>query len=115
MSRAHTRETLASGLKQASAVLQMSPGMPATWNLPALSHAFEAVNDGGKVAGTAPAWPSRGIGTDGDEPGHGGRPEQATTCRKPAVEKPQETLLRELTRAADGRRPDRRRRLAGQP
>ena len=34
---AHTRETLASGLKQASAVLRMEPGDPGGWNLPAIA------------------------------------------------------------------------------
>ncbi len=34
----------ASGLKQASAVLQWSPGVPTAWNLPALSSAFEAMS-----------------------------------------------------------------------
>src|SRR5262249_246423 len=35
---------VASGLKQASAVLQWSQGMPVAWNLPALSSAFEAMS-----------------------------------------------------------------------
>src|SRR5262249_30807820 len=36
-------EVLASGLKQASAVLQWSQGVPASWNLAALQGAFEAL------------------------------------------------------------------------
>ncbi len=45
VNRVNTRETLASSLKQASAVLQWSPGMPGTWTLPALSHAIEAIGE----------------------------------------------------------------------
>ncbi len=37
-------KALASGLKQASAVLQWSQGVPSAWNLPALSGAFEAMS-----------------------------------------------------------------------
>ena len=28
----------------------MSPGMPTTWNLPAIRHAFDAIKDGGQDA-----------------------------------------------------------------
>jgi RND superfamily putative drug exporter len=45
LTRAHSRETLASGLKQASAVLQWSQAIPSGWNLPALNRAFEAIGD----------------------------------------------------------------------
>src|SRR5262249_18295792 len=48
VTRAHTRETLATSLKQASAALQWSPGVPATWNLPALGEAFKAMGESRK-------------------------------------------------------------------
>jgi RND superfamily putative drug exporter len=87
--RAHARDTLASSLKQASAVLQWTPGVPATWNLHALNSAFEAMGtESGSRAGTSP--PAK------DQPG------LAQETAKPKVEKPQEVLLRELTRAAAG-------------
>jgi putative drug exporter of the RND superfamily len=103
VNRAHSRETLASGLKQASAVLHWNPGMPATWNLSALSRAIDAVKDEKKDAGTRPATarfkPSE---TTGGPPGKTVQVPASTAGIKPAVEKPQETLLRELTRAALG-------------
>ncbi len=104
-------QALASGLKKASAVLQWSRGMPSAWNLPALSGAFEAMSQqaappskdkGTAVAKTAP----------GSKPGAANpSPSIADTARvpdkpkgsdKPKVESPQEVLLRELTRAAEG-------------
>jgi RND superfamily putative drug exporter len=63
--------------------------MPATWTLPALNNAFAALGEGGRPPvsnGTAASAPSS-------------RGEEAT---KPKPEKPQEVLLRELTRAATG-------------
>jgi putative drug exporter of the RND superfamily len=104
VSRAHTPESLASGLKQASVVLQWSPGMPTTWNLSALSHAFDNVKggkkDSGAVAATASVKPSEAtnkspVRSVPDQP-------KAAAAARPAAEKPQETLLRELTRAAQG-------------
>jgi len=89
LTRAHSRQALASSLKQASAVLQWSQGMPASWNLPALNHAFEAIGDQSR----SPA-PSSTVAT-----AQHGRGEETGT---PKVEKPQEVLLRELTRAAAG-------------
>jgi putative drug exporter of the RND superfamily len=107
VSRAHTRETLASGLQQASAVLKMSPGMPATWNLPALKRAFDAVNDSGKVTDTVPGMAGpRESAPAGDETWSTGRTAQSDVpdepAHKPTTLKPHETLLRELLRAADG-------------
>jgi putative drug exporter of the RND superfamily len=107
VSRAGTRETLASGLKQASAMLQMSPGNPVTWNLPALKRAFEAVRDNGK--GTdAPLSNSepRRLARSNETAWAGGRAARSESreerAPKQAVEKPQETLLREILRAANG-------------
>jgi RND superfamily putative drug exporter len=100
VNHAHARESLASSLKQASAVLQWSPGTPATWSLSALSQAFDSVKDGKKGTGTlaSATGPQRRQATSS--------PSLATptgsVAAKPAVEKPQETLLRELTRAAQG-------------
>ena len=66
--------------------------MPATWNLPAFGHAFEAWR--AKDDGRAEAGRHRATA----------RPPKPTPVpsAKQNVEKPQETLLRELTRAADG-------------
>ena len=105
--RAHTRETLASGLKQASTIFQMSPGMPATWNLPALRHAFEHVQDSGKGTETPPALSeSRRSGATGEATWESGKGAQSQSPEDPkqkqVAEKPQETLLRELNRAASG-------------
>jgi RND superfamily putative drug exporter len=104
LSRATTRETVASGLKQASAAIQWSTGMPATWNLSALRHALDAVSDGKKGAGapaaTAPAKPTQSSSQASLKTVQTRPP--ATADPNPAVEKPQETLLRELTRAASG-------------
>ena len=119
VSRAHTRETLASGLKQASAVLQWSPGMPATWNLAGpQSRIRQPSKDGKKGAGATAATASvkpRGGNRHVSRQDRSRTNRTGTAAAKPAAEKPQETLLRELTRAAAGRRPDRRRRRAGQP
>ena len=107
VSRAHTRETLASGLKQASAVLQMSPGMSVSWNLPALKRVFDAVKESGKATDSlpnmaesrrsppnpAPTWVS--AGTPRSEL-------REDPAQEPVAFNPQETLLRELLRAADG-------------
>jgi len=102
LNRAHTRETLASSLKQASAVLQLSQGVPATWNLPALSHAFDALEETAKTP--APAAKAGRQGSKAAEPAVKVAKAQPAggPVGKQAVEKPQEVLLRELTRAADG-------------
>ncbi len=107
VSRAHTRETVASGLKQASKIFQMSPGMPATWNLPALRHAIEYVQDSGKGTDASPALSeSRRSGATGEATWDSGKVAQSQSSedvkQKQAAEKPQETLLRELNRAASG-------------
>jgi len=89
VARAHSRETLVSSLKRASAIFRWSQGTSATLDLPALNNAFEAMNDPPPPRSpdttVAKAQPGRGSETD-----------------TPKVEKPQEVLLRELTRAADG-------------
>ena len=59
LNRARNRETMASGIKQASAVLQMSPAMPGPWNLPVLRHAFAAIKDSGKDSGEHERRPAR--------------------------------------------------------
>jgi RND superfamily putative drug exporter len=131
LTRATTRETLASGLKQASAVIQWSPGMPATWGLRALSHAIDAGNDAKKDAG-APAATAGAKTTETSSKAPVQMAQKrppATADSNPAAEKPQETLLRELTHAASGaaqiadgatranlgRSSDRRRSHTGQP
>jgi RND superfamily putative drug exporter len=112
LSRAHTREALASGLKQASAVLQWSQGMPATWNLPALSGAFEAMSQQAgppsKAKGrpnSSPAPPAGPAAAPVRQPparGPGAESQGPRPADRPKVESPPEVLLRELTRAAEG-------------
>ena len=107
LNRARNRETMASGIKQASAVLQMSPAMPGPWNLPVLRHAFEAIKDSGKDSGAARKTArSDGSGSKHNAAGPAVKMAQALPGVGPAgeqtAEQPQETLLRELTRAADG-------------
>ena len=85
VNHAHTRETLASGLKKASAMLQWSPAMSATSKLPAIAQAFDSMKEGtpkntGIAQGMGPA-----------ERGKGASPLDEK------VAKPQETLLGELT------------------
>ena len=48
VARANTGEALASGLKQASAVLQWTNGLPAPWNLPVLNNAFAGFGERGR-------------------------------------------------------------------
>jgi putative drug exporter of the RND superfamily len=99
VTRAHQRDALKSSLKQASAILQWSPGMSPAWNLPALGQAFETMGDASKAA-PRQAQSDKELASrtsEGKEPKKGG-----TAGAKPSVEKPQEMLLRELTRAADG-------------
>jgi RND superfamily putative drug exporter len=109
--QAQSRQALASGMKQASAALQWSQGVPATWNLPAISGAFEAL----RLAPPAGAKAKGAAGTKSDvheatapavaaaqkSPGLQGT-ERPKAEEKPKVESPPEVLLRELTRAADG-------------
>ncbi len=113
LSRAHAREAVASGLKQASTVLQWSQGMPTAWNLPALSSAFEAMSQPSvppaktpgaaappKAALAAPPQAARAPKTSA-----GGRtlePAKTKTAEPQKIESPQDVLLRELTRAAQG-------------
>ena len=109
---------LASGLKKASAVVQWSQGLPAAWNLPALSGAFEAmsqrsdqasrskINDGPTLA------PTIKTGTAKSESAITDALAALTATREPEkskvvaqklkVESPRDLLLRELTRAAEG-------------
>ncbi len=109
-----TGETLASGLNQASAVMQLSQGMPAAMNLPALSRAFEALNPQAilrskekpdKASKPTPAAPVEGANPAPAKGNAAGilageiKPKPAVT---PRIESPQEVLLRELTRAAEG-------------
>jgi RND superfamily putative drug exporter len=72
--------------------------MPATWGLSALSHAIDAVKDAKKDPGG-----TRATETAGKAPvKSASSPPRATAGSNPPAEKPQETLLRELTRAASG-------------
>ncbi len=107
LGRTGARDTFASGLKQASAVLQMSPAMPGPWNLPVLRRAFEAIQDSGRDSVAA-----RGMTrSEGSAPqSKAAEPDVKTAAERApggpageqAGEQPQETLLRELSRAADG-------------
>src|SRR5262249_38440189 len=99
----------------ASAVLEWSQGMPAAWNLPALSSAFEAMSQQAappsKAKGAAGAPPQAAMSS---QPKAAAAPQRAMAPQPPAtvaqaqaapgpkVETPQEVLLRELTRAAEG-------------
>jgi RND superfamily putative drug exporter len=102
VNRATTGENVASGLKQASAVLEWSPGLPGSWNLPALGHALGALgsfgNAPGALAGSAAAEGKAGAAAAGAAKA---QPRGGTATGQP-VEQPQEVLLRELTRAASG-------------
>lgn len=97
-------EALATGLKQASAVLQWSQGMPTSWNLTALRGAFEALSQDSssevraKPAGSKP--PAAMPGRTASVPQ--GKTAPPADQAKPKVETPPEVLLRELTRAAEG-------------
>jgi putative drug exporter of the RND superfamily len=90
VTRAHSGEALASTLQQASAVLRWSKGVTTAFNLPALNSAVA------------------GMSGDRESPKSSNTTNSAAqTVRTPesarsSVEKPQEYLLRELTRAADG-------------
>jgi RND superfamily putative drug exporter len=109
-----TGEALASGLKQASAAMQLSQGMPAAWNLPALSRAFEALSQ--QAMSQSKAKPAAGAKPAPASPKEGAKPAPATidpsgiladgakpkATVTPKVESPQEVLLHELTRAAEG-------------
>jgi RND superfamily putative drug exporter len=121
--RASTREALASSLKQASAVLQWSQGVPATWNLPGLSGAFEALSNEAMQRPSGTTAPKRSALSKSSSsaprqspsspaapavahapPQPPGSPESGKPKEpgKPKLESPPEVLLRELTRAADG-------------
>jgi RND superfamily putative drug exporter len=99
VTRANQRDALTSSLKQASAILQWNPGVPPAWNLPALGQAFEAMGEANKTASQRAQAEKAlaGRAEAGKAPSAGG-----PAGAKPSVEKPQEVLLRELTRAADG-------------
>jgi putative drug exporter of the RND superfamily len=111
---------LATGLKQASAVLQWSQGMPASWNLAALQGAFEALSQQSESASAAKAKPADsmsvrpapGAATGARPPAAANQPpakdapkrapDPAKDQEKAKVESPPEMLLRELSRAAEG-------------
>jgi RND superfamily putative drug exporter len=90
--RANARGSLAAGLKQAGALLRWAPGTPATWNLPAFNQALEGM---GKAAASSRSRTA----TSTQKPVTAAR---GSENDKPKTEKPQETLLRELSRAALG-------------
>ena len=89
------RETLASGLKQASAVLQWSQGVPAALEPARAQQRFR----GHERAGSPRSRFARTPVAEGHSPVATARRSPTTS---PRVEKPQEVLLRELTRAAEG-------------
>jgi RND superfamily putative drug exporter len=73
VARANARATLASGLRQATAALQWTQGVPPSWSFPEIGTAFDAARRGPKSA-----------------------------SEETKAETPQQVLLRELTRAAAG-------------
>jgi RND superfamily putative drug exporter len=89
VARVRSGAAFATGVKRASSVLQWGNGVPSPWNLPALNGAFNGIADArtqqSKTAPPAATPSSHSEGT-----------------AKPKAEKPQEILLRELTRAAGG-------------
>ncbi len=89
VARAHTGAALASGIKQASAVLQWTNGLPAPWSLPVLNNAFAGFGGEAQTQSQGPVLAKNNAGIP-------------TESAKQSPEKPQEVLLRELTRAADG-------------
>jgi RND superfamily putative drug exporter len=91
VARAHTSGALASGIKQASSVLQWTNGLPVPWSLPVLNNAFAGF--GGEAPTPTPT-PVPALSKN-----NAGNP---TESGKQTPEKPQEVLLRELMRAADG-------------
>jgi RND superfamily putative drug exporter len=107
-------EALATGLSRASAVMQLSQGMPTALNLPALSRAFDALSQQVKARApdkpAVPSKPSQPAPKEEPKPAPamidpktlptGGAGPKATEA--PKIEGPQEVLLRELTRAAEG-------------
>jgi RND superfamily putative drug exporter len=105
-------EALATGLKRASAVLQWSPGVPATWNLPALQGAFEALSQESGSTSASKAKPSGSadpkrspappIAQQRLRDASAGGPDRSKAAEKPRVESAPEVLLRELSRAAEG-------------
>jgi putative drug exporter of the RND superfamily len=89
VARAMARETLASNLMTASAIFRWTQGTSASLDLPALNNAFETMN-----GPSSPPAPTPTIAKT--------QPARSSEADTPKVEKPQEVLLRELTRAADG-------------
>ena len=73
----------------ASAIFRWTQGTSATFDLPALNNAFEAMNEPPLPRAPAPTIAKT-------------QPARSSEADTPKVEKPQEVLLRELTRAADG-------------
>ncbi len=95
-------EALATGLKQASAVLQWSQGIPASWNLAALQGAFEAISQDSSPRGQSrPVGSAAGAMTSQPAPARGSKTATPGNAAKKA-ETPPAMLLRELTRAAEG-------------
>jgi RND superfamily putative drug exporter len=89
VARAASKAAINSGLRQATALLRWAPGTSGAWNLPAFNRALEGMGNapasGPQAESKAQATAARGPESD-----------------KPKAEKPQETLLRELGRAALG-------------
>lgn len=99
-------EALATGLKQASAVLQWSQGMPTSWNLAALQGAFEALSQDSSTRSSSSkppaAMPGRTASAPATAPAPQGKPAASPAAPTRKTESPPEVLLRELTRAAEG-------------
>jgi putative drug exporter of the RND superfamily len=89
VARASTGEAVATGIRQASAVLQWSNGLPSPWALPVLNNAFAGFGDNAGMQTGRPPLAKNSTGHPADS-------------GKQSPEKPQEVMLRELTRAAEG-------------
>ena len=89
VARTSTGGALATGIRQASAVWQWTNGLPSPWTLPVLNNAFAGF---GEDAGMPTVRPPLAKSNTGHPP----------ETAKQSPERPQEVLLRELTRAAEG-------------
>ncbi|AMV36139.1 MMPL family transporter [Planctomyces sp. SH-PL62] len=107
-------EALSQGLRSASAALLWTQGVPSTWNTPALASAFNQLVLQGAKEGARRRVGDKGTGfldaavrvvvgepTPPAAPAPAPAP-AANPAPAPPPEKPAQTLLRELTRAAEG-------------
>jgi RND superfamily putative drug exporter len=90
---------VAAGVQGASAALRATQGAASFWDLSAYSRAFDLMAAG---AATAPKAPAGSSDPSVQQASHAQRPDQASKATRSRAETPGETLLAELTRAADG-------------